>query len=55
MDAAMNKSAPVTPQRPEDDGPMVLGHEAVAGYRPIFYVCITIGILYLAFVFWQTW
>ncbi len=39
----------------EDDGPMILAHDAVKGYRPVFYVCITIGILYLAFVFWQTW
>ena len=38
-----------------EDGPMILSHDAVEGYRPIFYVCITIGILYLAFVFWQTW
>ena len=40
---------------PADDGPMVLAHEAVPGYRPVFYVCITAGILYLAFVLWQTW
>jgi len=38
-----------------EDGPMVLAHEPVAGYRTIFYICITIGILYLAFVLWQTW
>jgi hypothetical protein len=41
-------------QDPED-GPMILAHEPVEGYRTIFYICITIGILYLAFVFWQTW
>lgn len=34
---------------------MILAHEAVAGYRPVFYACITIGILYLAFVLWRTW
>jgi hypothetical protein len=38
-----------------EDGPMILAHEPVAGYRTIFYICITIGILYLAFVLWQTW
>ena len=38
-----------------EDGPMILAHEPVEGYRTIFYVCITIGILYLAFVLWQTW
>ncbi|MBE0499804.1 MAG: hypothetical protein IBX47_00050 [Desulfuromonadales bacterium] len=39
----------------KEDGPMILDHAAVDGYRPIFYICITIGILYLAFVFWRTW
>lgn len=38
-----------------EDGPMILAHDEVKGYRPVFYICITIGILYLAFVFWQTW
>jgi len=38
-----------------EDGPMILGHDAVEGYRPVFYICITIGILYLAFVLWQSW
>lgn len=42
-------------QEQSKDGPMILDHQAVAGYRPVFYVCITIGILYLAFVFWRTW
>lgn len=38
-----------------EDGPMVLAHDAVKGYRPIFYICFAIGMLYLAFVFWRTW
>ena len=38
-----------------EDGPMILAHDAVEGYRPVFYICITLGILDLAFVFWQTW
>jgi len=42
-------------QSDTEDGPMILAHEAVEGYRTIFYVCITIGTLYLAFVLWQTW
>jgi hypothetical protein len=37
-----------------EDGPMSLSHEAVEGYRPVFYVCIILGTLYLAFVLWQT-
>ena len=42
-------------QEHSEDGPMILAHDEVEGYRPAFYVCITLGILYLAFVFWQTW
>ena len=42
-------------QEQTEDGPMILAHEQVAGYRPVFYVCITLGILYLAFVFWHSW
>jgi len=38
-----------------EDGPMILAHEAVEGYRPVFYVCIASGILYLAFVLWRSW
>ncbi len=37
-----------------DDGKMVLAHDAVAGYRPVFLVAITIGILYLAYIFYKT-
>jgi hypothetical protein len=33
---------------------MILAHDAVKGYRPVFYVCITLGILYLAGVLWWT-
>lgn len=39
----------------DQDGPMILSHDAVEGYRPVFYICIGLGILYLAFIFWQTW
>lgn len=44
-----------TDQGHSEDGPMILAHDEVAGYRPVFYVCITLGMLYLAFVFWQSW
>jgi len=33
---------------------MILGHDAVAGYRPVFLVAITLGILYLGYIFYQT-
>lgn len=33
---------------------MILAHDAVKGYRPVFYVCITLGIIYLAGVLWWT-
>lgn len=33
---------------------MILDHEEVPGYRPVFLVAITLGILYLAFIFIRT-
>lgn len=33
---------------------MILAHEAVEGYRPVFLVAITVGILYLAYIFYKT-
>jgi hypothetical protein len=33
---------------------MILAHEAVEGYRPVFLVAITVGILYLGYIFYQT-
>ncbi len=33
---------------------MVLKHDPVPGYRPVFLVCIALGILYLAIVFANT-
>ena len=38
----------------ESDVKMVLDHEEVPGYRPVFFVAITVGILYLAFIFFKT-
>lgn len=51
----MHSEQPDQRHNQDGDGPMILAHEAVAGYRPVFYVCIAIGMLYLAFVLWQTW
>ncbi len=33
---------------------MVLAHDAVEGYRPVFLVAITLGILYLAYILYAT-
>lgn len=33
---------------------MILAHDAVDGYRPVFYVAITVGLLYLAFILVKT-
>jgi hypothetical protein len=33
---------------------MILAHDAVKGYRPVFYICITLGILYLALILVET-
>lgn len=51
----MSTHTPGNPDGQEESGPMILAHEESPGYRPVFYICITLGILYLAFVFWQSW
>jgi hypothetical protein len=33
---------------------MILDHEAVEGYRPVFLVAINIGILYLGYILFCT-
>lgn len=33
---------------------MILAHDAVKGYRPAFYICITLGVLYLAVILAKT-
>jgi hypothetical protein len=33
---------------------MILAHDAVDGYRPVFYVAIIAGVLYLAFILFKT-
>lgn len=38
----------------EHEEKMILDHEAVPGYRPIFLGAITIGVLYLGFILYQT-
>lgn len=37
-----------------DEGKMVLAHDAVRGYRPAFLIAITIGTLYLGYIFFKT-
>jgi hypothetical protein len=37
-----------------DEGKMVLGHDAVKGYRPAFLIAITIGTLYLGYILYKT-
>jgi len=38
----------------EHEEKMILDHDAVAGYRPVFLVAITVGIIYLGFILYQT-
>ena len=38
----------------EIEGKMELGHEPVAPFRTIFWVAITIGVLYLGLIFFKT-
>lgn|GEM_PF-313766 len=33
---------------------MILAHDPVAGYRPVFYVTFTAGVLYLAYILFNT-
>ena len=33
---------------------MVLDHEEIKGYRPVFLVAFISGMLYLAYIFFQT-
>jgi hypothetical protein len=32
----------------------VLGHEPVDGYRPAFYICLALGVLYLVVILAET-
>jgi len=41
-------------KKSEHEEIMVLDHEEVPGYRPVFLVAITLGILYLAFILFRT-
>ena len=41
----------MTPQGRQPEERMELSHEAVPGYRPVFYVVFALGLLYLAGVF----
>lgn len=38
----------------ETEGSMELSHEPAPGYRTIFFVAITIGVLYLGFILFKT-
>lgn len=38
----------------EIEGKMELGHEPVAPFRTVFWVAITIGVLYLGYIFFMT-
>lgn len=33
---------------------MILAHDPVKGYRPVFYAAFTAGVLYLAYILFQT-
>lgn len=38
----------------EIEGKMVLSHDPVPGYRTIFYIAMTVGVLYLGFILFKT-
>lgn len=35
-------------------GKMILGHEPVKGYRPVFLIAFTVAVAYLAYVLYST-
>jgi hypothetical protein len=41
-------------RRDEIEGKMELSHEPIPPYKTIFFVTITIGVLYLAFILLET-
>ena len=41
-------------EKTEQEEKMILDHDAVEGYRPVFLVAITVGIVYLGYIFYQT-
>ena len=38
----------------EKEGKMELSHEAIPPYRTVFFITITIGVLYLALILFKT-
>jgi hypothetical protein len=38
----------------EIEGKMSLSHDPVPGYRTIFYIAMTVGVLYLGFILFKT-
>lgn len=36
------------------DGKMELGHEPVSPYGTVFFIAITVGVLYLGFILFKT-
>lgn len=38
----------------EIEGKMELGHEPIPPYRPVFFIAITIGVLYLGLILLKT-
>jgi hypothetical protein len=38
----------------EIEGKMELSHEPIPPYRTVFFIAVTIGVLYLAFILFET-
>lgn len=47
-------SSTITRKRMEEEEKMELSHEPVPGYRKAFFIAITIGVLYLATILFNT-
>jgi len=45
----------MTEERSDDiEGKMALAHEPVPPYRTVFFIAITIGVLYLGYILFKT-
>jgi len=40
--------------RNEHGEKMILAHDPVEGYRPVFYATFAIGVIYLAYILFET-
>jgi hypothetical protein len=45
---------PAKPGQKPHEEKMILAHDPVAGYRPVFYVAFAAGVIYLIYILFTT-